>query len=80
MSLSSLNEMLADIGNSVDIGSYDVFAVYDPDDLKKTAAGFDCILETYSREYEKVGLKTEIYPDIDAFILPSAEDSRLCRR
>ena len=68
MSLSSLNEMIADIGSRADIGSYDAFAVYDPDDLKKTAEGFDRILETYRREYEKAGLKTEIYTDIDEFI------------
>ena len=68
MSLSSLNEMMADIGSMVDIGSYDVLAVYDPDDLKKTAEGFDRVLETYRQEYKKVGLKTEVYSDIEAFI------------
>ena len=68
MSLSSCNEMMAEIGSRADIGSYDVLAVYDPDDLKKTAEGFDRILETYRREYEKAGLKTEIYTDIDEFI------------
>ena len=67
MSLSSLNEMMADIASGADIGAYDVFAVYDPDDLEKTAKGFDRILETYHRQYEKIGLKTEIYSDIDAF-------------
>ena len=68
MSLSSLNEMMADIGSKAEIGSYDVLAAYDPADLKKTAEGFDRILEIYRREYETVGLKPEIYPDIDAFL------------
>ena len=68
MSLSSLKEMMADIDSETEIGSYDVFAIYDPDDLKKTADGFDRILENYRQEYEKIGLKTETYPDIDAFI------------
>ena len=67
-SLSSLNEMMAEIGSRTEIGSYDVLAVYDPDDLKKTAEGFDRILKTYLQKYEKIGLKTETYPDIDAFI------------
>ncbi len=39
-----------------------------PAPMKKTAEGFDRILETYRREYEKAGLKTEIYTDIDEFI------------
>lgn len=73
MSLSSLNEMIADIGSTTDIGSYDVLSVYDPADLKATAEGFDRILETYHQEYEKVGLKTEVYSDIDAFIVAYKE-------
>ena len=76
MSLSSLNEMMAEIGSRADIGSYDVLAVYDPDDLKKTAEGFDRILETYRREYEKAGLKTEVYSDIDAFVSVYKEAGR----
>ena len=67
MSMESLNEMLADIGNAVDIGTYDVLRAYDPNDLKKTAEGFDRILEQYLREYEKAGMKAEHYADIDAF-------------
>ena len=47
MSLESLNEMLADIGNAVEIGTYDVLRAYDPNDLKKTAEGFDNVLERY---------------------------------
>ena len=68
MSLSSLHEMMADIGSRTEIGSYDVLSVYDPDDLKKTAEGLDRILKTYHQEYEKIGLKTETYSDIDEFI------------
>jgi GNAT superfamily N-acetyltransferase/predicted nucleotidyltransferase len=68
MSLSSLNEMMTEIGSRVEIGLYDVPAVYEPDDLRKTAEGFDRILETYHQVYEKIGLRTEAYSDIDAFI------------
>ena len=67
MSLESLNEMLADIGNAVEIGTYDVLRAYDPNDLKKTTEGFDNVLEQYLREYEKAGMKAERYADIDAF-------------
>ena len=67
MSLESLNEMLTDISNAVEIGAYDVLRAYDPNDLQKTAEGFDEILKQYLQEYEKAGMKAEHYPDIDAF-------------
>ena len=67
MSLESLNEMLADTSNAVEIGTYDVLQAYDPNDLKKTAEGFDEILRQYLQEYEKAGMRAERYPDIDAF-------------
>lgn len=68
MSLESLNEMLADIGSEADIGSYDAISVYDPNDLQKTAEGFEELLKTYLTEYERAGLKANRFSDIDAFI------------
>ena len=68
MSLESLNEMLKDIGSEVDIGTYDVLSVYDPGDLRKTADGFDRILQQYLSEYEKAGLRPVRYADADAFV------------
>ncbi len=68
MSLVSLNEMLAGIGAEVDIAPYDALSVYDPDDLKKTAEGFDRLLQDYLREYEKAGIQAKRYADVDSFI------------
>ena len=79
MSLSSLDEMLSDIGSGTDIGAYDALSAYDPGDLKKTAGGFDALLKSYLREYEKAGLKARVYRDADAFIaayLKPAEDNK----
>ncbi len=67
MSLESLNEMLNDIGSEADIGTYDVLSVYDPGDLRKTADGFDRILQQYLTEYEKAGLRPARYADMDEF-------------
>ncbi len=67
MSLESLNEMLNDISNEVDIGTYDILSVYDPGDLQKTADGFDRILQQYLNEYEKAGLRPARYADADEF-------------
>ena len=68
MSLSSLHEMMADIGSLTKTGSYDALAAYDPADLQKTAEGFEEILESYRQIYESIGLQAEVYADIDAFI------------
>ena len=67
-SLENLNEMLADIGSEVDIGTYDALSVYDPGDLQKTAQGFDTVLQSYLQEYDRAGLKAKRFPDNDAFI------------
>ena len=67
MSLESLNEMLKDIGGEADIGTYDVLSAYDPGDLRKTADGFDRILQQYLGEYEKAGLRPAGYATVDAF-------------
>ena len=84
MSLISFSQMLAGIGNELDIGTYDVMSVYDPEDLKRTAAGFDEILKAYLGEYQKAGLKPEQYADIDAFMQAYLSDEKMevaeCRR
>ena len=68
MSLVSLSEMLNDIGSEADIGMYDVLSAYEPGDLKKTADGFDRILQQYLNEYEKTGLQPARYADVDEFV------------
>ncbi len=68
MSLESMNEMLNDISNEIDIGSYDVLSIYDPGDLRKTAEGFDRILQQYLNECEKAGIRPSRYADINSFV------------
>ena len=68
MSLESLNEMLNDIAGEVDIGTYDVLSAYEPGDLRKTADGFDRILQQYLSEYKKAGLRPARYADVDEFV------------
>ena len=68
MSLASLNEMMSDISNEVDIRFYDALSVYDPGNLHKTAEGFENILKNYLQEYERAGLKAERFANVDAFI------------
>ena len=68
MSLASLDEMLSGIGGETAIGAYDALSCYDPNDLQKTAEGFDAVLHGYQKEYQKAGLQVKRYPDIDAFL------------
>ena len=67
MSLCSLNEMLSEIADGVDIAAYDVLSVYDPEDLRKTAEEFDALLRDYLGEYRKAGWQEKRFRDIDAF-------------
>ena len=68
MSLCSLDNMLHEIGRETDIGPYDALAFYDPDDLDKTAQGFDALLQSYENEYRKAGLQPRRFQDADAFL------------
>ncbi|MDE6133864.1 MAG: nucleotidyltransferase domain-containing protein, partial [Oscillospiraceae bacterium] len=51
MSITNLNSMLSDISAEAEIGSYNVFDGYDPNDLRKTAQMFDNFLKEYLKEY-----------------------------
>ncbi|MDE5939795.1 MAG: hypothetical protein K2H37_12030 [Lachnospiraceae bacterium] len=69
MSLISASAMFAEISNEVNIDSYNILNCYDSEDLHKTAAAYDDILNEYLREYKKGGISEKRYADIDAFVL-----------
>lgn len=69
MTLNSFRYMLTEeIGGTYGIGDFDVMAVYDPADLKKTEAGFDTLLFRYRAFCESVGTRIRRYENADAFI------------
>ncbi|MBR5743293.1 MAG: nucleotidyltransferase domain-containing protein [Clostridia bacterium] len=68
MSLTSLSGMLSEIGGEWEIGEYDPFSGYDPEDLHATAKAFDGILDRYLEEYRKVGLTAKRFENVDAFV------------
>lgn len=69
ISILFMNHMLSEeIESEYNIGDYDVMNCYDPKDLKATAKAFDGILNSYSEEYEKVGIQVKRYVDIDEFV------------
>lgn len=68
MSMISLNEMITNLGNEVEIAGYHVLDGYDPHDLNKAAQAYDDILKEYLKEYQKADLQVASYRDIDAFV------------
>lgn len=68
MSIANLNAMLSEICAEAEIGDYNVFDVYDPNDLQKTAQAFDNFLKEYLNEYQKSGLEPNRFKDIDLFV------------
>ena len=67
LSLVSLNAMLSELSIEYDIGNYNVWLGYDPQNLQKTAEATDKVISGYLKEYEKADLKVKHYSDIDAF-------------
>lgn len=62
-SMCALDAMCKELGFSCN-----VLGNFDPNDLKKTAEGFDAVIEAYKQEYHKAGISVQRYPDIDAFL------------
>lgn len=67
MSIANLSAMLSETGFGGRDGKYDGFGFYDPEDLGRTALGFDDFLDRYLGEYDKAGIKPLRFPDIDSF-------------
>ncbi len=65
--LGSLQAMLDEIADGVDIAHYDALSGYDPDDLWKTAEFFDRTIAAYLAEYKKAGINVRRYADVDVF-------------
>lgn len=68
MSIASLSAMLSEISTEAKIGDYNIFDIYDPEDLQKTAQAFDNFLEEYLKEYRKANIEPNRYKNIDLFV------------
>ena len=69
MSLLSFRTMLeGEIGSAYEIGTYDVMAAYDPDDLEATATAFETLLARYKQTCEQAGADLRQYGDVEEFI------------
>lgn len=68
MSIANLNAMLSEISSEAEIGDYNVFDGYYPNNLQKTAQAFDGFLKEYLKEYQKAGIEPNRFKDIDSFV------------
>ena len=68
MSMISLNAMISELSDEVEIADYNVFDGYDSQDLRKTVQAFDEVTKEYLREYKKVDLQVERYRNIEEFV------------
>ncbi|MDE6595056.1 MAG: hypothetical protein K2K44_03500, partial [Oscillospiraceae bacterium] len=68
MSITNLNAMLSEISAEAEIGDYNVFDGYDPNNLQKTAQAFDNFLKEYLKEYQKANIEPNRFKDIDSFV------------
>ena len=68
INFGSLQFMLMDIESSVNINKIDLFESFDPKDLYKNAENFDKALNIYLKEYEKIGMKPNVYKNVDSFV------------
>ena len=64
----SLQFMLMDIASEINIGKIDLLENFDPKNLYKNAENFDNALNIYLKEYEKIGMKPNIYKNADSFV------------
>ena len=67
MTLESLHQMLADIGEETDIQTCSALSAYDPCSLERTLEAFDAVLNAYLKEYEKASLKVNRFDSADDF-------------
>lgn len=64
---ANLQYMLDEIGENLDIPAFDLLEKFNAEDLPAAAAHFDGALNLYAEEYEKVGLKPNVFDSIEAF-------------
>lgn len=64
---ANLQYILDEIGENFDIPAFDLLEKFDAKDLSAAAAQFDGALSLYAKEYEKAGLKPNVFDSIEAF-------------
>ncbi len=67
MNMCFLQNMIDEISNAADIGSFDVVAEYNPDCLRDNVLVFDRFLADYEAVYGRAGIAVRRFADVDEF-------------
>ena len=68
MNMCSFQLMLSEIAEEVEIGSFSVMDVYDPDSLEDNVKAFDKDLQKYEQVYIRAGISVKRYSNVEEFV------------
>lgn len=68
MNMCSFQLMLSEIAEEVEIGSFSVMDVYDPDSLEDNVKAFDKYLQKYEQVYIRAGISVKRYSNVEEFV------------
>ena len=67
MNLLSLQDMLHEITEGIEIGDFEIMDKFDPQDLENNVCVFDKALNSYLMVYEKAGMRPKRYGNVEEF-------------
>ena len=67
MNLLSLQDMLYEITEGIEIGDFEIMDKFDPQDFENNVCVFDKALNSYLMVYEKAGMRPKRYGNVEGF-------------
>ncbi len=67
MNLLSLQEMIHEIAEEIEVDDFEIMDKFDPQDLENNVSVFDKAMSNYLAEYEKVGMRPKRYGSVEEF-------------
>lgn len=68
MNLCNFHYMIAEIGDEVEIGNFNIMEVYNPDCLQDNVELFDMCLQKYEDVYKSAGIEVKRFSNVDVFV------------
>ena len=65
--LASLQSFFDDLAHDLDMPRYDALSGFDANDLKKSADWYEQAIRNYAAEYEKAGIKPNVFATVEDF-------------
>ena len=68
MNLCNFHYMIAEIGDEVEIGNFNIMEEYNPDCLQDNVELFDMCLQKYEDVYKSAGIEVKRFSNVDVFV------------